>query len=167
MREHRGDAHFSVLQSEGLSPVEATVLGAVYTSSSDFLRRTRGWNEREWSAATKSLVDRGWLTSGELTPEGEEAREQIELRTDILDLSGWRELGIPDTARLLQLVTPLAEAVRASGTVPGHLGNLASHRSEQGCRVVADAESALLRHRRAQHARAPGGATPLPGHAHR
>ena len=64
IREHRGDGHLSVLQHAGIDPVEATVLGGMYSSSTPFLRKTRGWSEEEYAAATDRLRERGLARRG-------------------------------------------------------------------------------------------------------
>ena len=71
VREHRGDGHVSVLQTAGLDPVESTVLGGIYSGTTRFLRKTRGWSDEEYDAATDRLRGRGWLDAdGGLTDRG-------------------------------------------------------------------------------------------------
>jgi len=122
IREHRGDGHISVLQVAGVDPVEATVLGGLYASSTSFLRKTRGWSDEEYDAAAGRLLDRGWLdATGSFTEQGRAARQRIEDDTDRLALEGWAAVGAERTARLHELVRPLREQVVASGSLPRSL----------------------------------------------
>jgi hypothetical protein len=122
VREHRGDGHVSLLQAAGLDPVEATVLGGLHASSTRFLRKTRGWSEEEYVAATDRLHGRGWLDAeGGFTDEGRARRQRLEDDTDRLAVEGWAAVGAARTARLHELVRPLREQVLASGTLPRSL----------------------------------------------
>jgi Helix-turn-helix family len=119
VREHRGDGHISVLQHVGLDPVEATVLGGLYSSSTSFLRKTRGWTEEEYDAATTRLRERGWLDAeGQFTDDGRFHRQRVEDDTDRLALEGWAAVGSERTARLHDLVKPLREQIIESGLLP-------------------------------------------------
>jgi hypothetical protein len=122
IREHRGDGHLSVLQTAGLDPVEATVLGGIYSSSTRFLRKTRGWSDEEYDAAAGRLRERGWLDAdGGFTDDGRAHRQRIEDETDRLALEGWARVGPERTARLHELVAPLRTTVLESGALPGTL----------------------------------------------
>jgi len=122
VREHRGDGHLAVLQVAGIDPVEATVLGGLYSSTTGFLRKTRGWSEEEYEAAAGRLRDRGWLdASGGFTDAGRAARQQVEDDTDRLAVEGWAALGAEGTARMHELVRPVREQVLASGLLPRSL----------------------------------------------
>jgi hypothetical protein len=119
IREHRGDGHVSVLQQAGLDPVEATVLGGLFSSTTGFLRRTRGWSDEEYDAAAGRLRERGWLDAeGGFTGEGRELRQRIEADTDRLALAGWEHVGAAKVARLHELVKPLREQVVAADVLP-------------------------------------------------
>jgi hypothetical protein len=118
VREHRGDGHVAVLQTAGLDPVEATVLGGIYSGTTRFLRKTRGWSDEEYDAATDRLRDRGWLdTDGGFTELGRTERQRVEDATDRLALEGWAHVGAEQTARLHTLVKPLRAAVTESGVL--------------------------------------------------
>lgn len=122
VREHRGDGHLSVLQVAGIDPVEATVLGGLYSSSTSFLRKTRGWSDEEYAAATARLRERGWLDAdGGFTDEGRAARQRIEDDTDRLALEGWAHVGAEQTARLHALVSPLRRQVLSADVLPRSL----------------------------------------------
>ena len=57
LREHRGDGHVAALVTHDLDPVEAMVTSLLAGSavSERFLRRSRGWTDDEWLAATQRL----------------------------------------------------------------------------------------------------------------
>jgi hypothetical protein len=119
VREHRGDGHVAVLQNHELDPVEATVLGGLYSSSTGFLRKTRGWSDEEYDAAAGRLRERGWLDGdGAFTDEGRAARDRIEADTDRLAVGGWAHVGVDRTRRLHELVRPLREQVLAADLLP-------------------------------------------------
>jgi hypothetical protein len=109
LREYRGDGHVSALLIAGLSGVEALIThAATGVISADALRATRGWPEHDWEAGQASLRDRGWLTAdGDLTPHGEESRQQIEDTTDRLAALPYTRLGADACAELRTLAGPL------------------------------------------------------------
>jgi hypothetical protein len=122
IREHRGDGHLSVLQVAGIDPVEATVLGGLYSSTTGFLRKTRGWSDEDYAAAADRLRNRGWLDAdGQFTAAGRAARQQVEDDTDRLAVEGWARVGADRTARLHELVRPLREQVLQAGLLPRSL----------------------------------------------
>ena len=121
IREHRGDGHISVLQVNGIDPVEATVLGGLYSSSTRFLRKTRGWSDEEYDAANGRLRARGWLDDAGFTEAGRTARQQVEDDTDRLAVEGWLRVGVDRAARLHELVKPLRETVLAADVLPRSL----------------------------------------------
>lgn len=119
VREHRGDGHLSVLQVAGIDPVEATVLGGLYSSSTSFLRSTRGWSDEEYDAATDRLRHRGWLDAeGQFTEDGLALRLRVEDDTDRLAAEGWAHVGAERTRRLHDLVSPLRRLILESGVLP-------------------------------------------------
>ncbi|KQX61778.1 hypothetical protein [Angustibacter sp. Root456] len=123
LREHRGDGHVAALVTHDLGPIEAMVTSLLAGSavSEHFLRRSRGWTDDEWLAATRRLLDRGLVTdvggSLSLTPAGVALRQAVEAATDAGVLGAWEHLGLERTRRLAELVLPLRRAVEASGVL--------------------------------------------------
>jgi hypothetical protein len=119
VREHRGDGHVAVLTSQGVDPVEATLLDGAWSGRERFLRSTRGWSDEEFAAGADRLRDRGWVDEeGGLTDNGKEARDGLEASTDAAALAPWEAFGVEDTTRLADLVAPLARAVLQAGVLP-------------------------------------------------
>lgn len=115
LREHRGDGHVGVLVAEGLHPVEAHItMTRTGRSTDEIVRARRGWSQEEWDAGEARLRDRGLLDAdGALTDGGLALRDAIELRTDELAIGPWAHLGEERTARLIDLATPLVDAIVA------------------------------------------------------
>ncbi|MGW7548980.1 SCO6745 family protein [Streptomyces sp. NPDC054770] len=120
LREHRGDGHVAVLTAEGLDGCEAHVLFAACEGlPAGILRENRGWSAQDWQAAADRLAARGLLdSSGRPTAGGRALRSHIEARTDDLAVRPYRDLTRTEAARLLGLLTVLADQVLTSGTIP-------------------------------------------------
>lgn len=118
LREHRGDGHVAVLVARGIGPVHAHLLklGAGGTDP-EMLRQSRRWSDEDWTTAASDLRGRGWLDGdGGLTDAGAAERDEIERLTDAAGVAPWAALGAQRTARLGELLDPLAAAV--TGELP-------------------------------------------------
>jgi hypothetical protein len=118
VREHRGDSHTCAWVSQGVSPVEITLLTELWWRMP--LRSyvsTRGWTPEQIDAAVESLEARGWVKEGAFTPDGEEVRGSIEAATDEGERAVVTALG-DDAAELLALLEPWAKAIVAGGGYP-------------------------------------------------
>ncbi len=104
----------------GIGPVEAMVLkAAAGESDGAFLRETRKWEPEDWAAAEAALRERGHLAEdGSLTGAGVAARAFVETRTDEAAERPWTALGAQRTARLAELLEPLARTVMDAGLLP-------------------------------------------------
>lgn len=120
LREHRGDGHIAVLLARGVSPVQAHLIKAAASEADPaVLRESRRWSADAWRSAVEELSATGWLdVAAHLTPAGAAQHDEIEAATDRAAMQPWRALGEPATARLAELVTPLAAAVVGSGILP-------------------------------------------------
>ena len=120
LREHRGDGHVAVLTAAGVSGREANVLhSAAVGVPVDYMSVGRDYDAEEWSANARSLATRRLLTSdGALTAEGSAFKAELEERTDRIALAAYGVLGDDDVERMLAALTPLAQAVVATGDVP-------------------------------------------------
>ncbi len=120
LREHRGDGHVVALVAAGLDGRQALVtMAATGAVPRAMLQAARGWDDEAWDSATGTLIDRGWLDEdGTQTTSGAEARRQIEDLTDLLAAEPWERLGEDDAEALRAVLTPLARAIAAAGSVP-------------------------------------------------
>jgi hypothetical protein len=129
LREYRGDGHVAALVLAGLSPVEALASDGIASGTCEFQRSTRGWSDEEWQAGVASLIERDLATSGtELTGAGKALRAELDESTDAASEDGWLHLGEEGTARLAELLGPLARTIATSGLYPEALA--ATHRQE-------------------------------------
>jgi hypothetical protein len=111
LREHRGDGHVAALVAAGVSGIESIVWRAGIDLPRAVLQDNRGWTDEEWDAAGRRLRDRGWLDAdGRVTDEGRRAHDEVEAVTDRAALGPWEAIGAAATARLAELLDPLAAA---------------------------------------------------------
>ncbi len=115
LRESRGDGHVAALIAADLDPCEALVMfGAEHGLESSYLRAARAWPEPDWQAAVDRLVARGLLAeAGGLTDAGRASRRWIEECTDQAAVAPWQAIGPAKSARLLDLLTPIARTLAA------------------------------------------------------
>ena len=119
LREHRGDGHVIASVAAGVGGLDAHVtFAATGAVPRERLQAARGWTDDEWDAAECGLEERGWLSAGTLTGEGRDGRQRIEDLTDALAAAPWAELGQATSARLHDLLLPLALAIVDTGTIP-------------------------------------------------
>ncbi|MDQ1672867.1 MAG: hypothetical protein QOC98_1429 [Frankiaceae bacterium] len=124
LREYRGDGHVALLVGAGLDGCAAHVLRAGGSPAERAqLQPNRGWSDEQWTSAELALVERGWLDEdGALTAAGTEQRRQLEAGTDELALTQLRALDDDELARLVELVTPMAEALTELVPYPNPMG---------------------------------------------
>ena len=111
LRESRGDGHVAALVAADLDPCETLALFSADTGLDPaYLRLARGWSEVEWAEASVRLADRGLLAvDGSVTERGKQLRAEIERATDEAAARPWRALGVERTARLAELMYPVAQ----------------------------------------------------------
>jgi len=120
LREHRGDGHIVALVAAGLDGRQALVtMAATGAVPRELLQAARGWDDDAWDASAGTLIERGWIDEdGTQTTSGAAARLEVENLTDRLAAEPWERLGEHDTEALRAVLTPLARAIAASGSVP-------------------------------------------------
>lgn len=119
LRETRGDGHVAALLTAGLDPVEALVSFAAVGAAPAEVFASRGWTDQQWDAATRRLVERGWLTGdGTATEAGHAGRDEVERLTDEFAAPAYRALGAEKVGRLAQLLMPVTMAVVQTGLLP-------------------------------------------------
>ncbi|MDV6012249.1 SCO6745 family protein [Haloechinothrix sp. LS1_15] len=124
LREFRGDGHIAALVSAGVDGLTAlvthTATGRGFTESG--AQASRGWTVEQWTAAVRSLQDRGLLDAdGALTSEGQALRERVEAATNEAATGPWRHLGVERTQRLREIGKDLSKRVVAAGAFPAEL----------------------------------------------
>ncbi|WP_349828699.1 SCO6745 family protein [Brevibacterium litoralis] len=125
LREYRGDGHIGALVGQGLSGLEAVVLhcatGTAFRPRA--ARKSRGWSDEQWEAATADLVSRGLLAGSgdevELTADGKDLRARLEAVTDAACEGAWDSLDDPELSRIADEAKAFARLVRDSGVFPG------------------------------------------------
>jgi hypothetical protein len=109
-----------VLVARGIGPAEAHLLKSGSGESDEqTLKVHRGFPDDEWATARAGLIERDWLDAdGRLTPRGAAEHEAVEAATDAAAEQPWRAIGPTATARLRDLLDPIAAAVNATGMIP-------------------------------------------------
>jgi hypothetical protein len=119
-REHRGDGHVAALVSAGLDGCESHVIRlAVLGGDASLMKLVRGWSDDDWVAAVERLVVRGLLVD-ETTPtdDGTDLVAEVEAITDVAAAAPLVALGDAGVDASLDLLEPLAHAVRAAMPMP-------------------------------------------------
>lgn len=122
LREYRGDGHTAALIDAGLSGIDAVVSYAITGQGLglEFYQRSRGWSADEWANSLRRLTERGWIDDGgELSPEGESARERIEAATDRASMEPWEAIGQESADWLRATMRPWSRAIVAAGGLGG------------------------------------------------
>jgi hypothetical protein len=115
LREHRGDGHVAALVVHGLDGCEVQAWRSGLDLKRERLQPARGWTDEEWAHAVARLAERGWLTrEGGSTTVGVDAHREIEAMTDRAAMRPWEALGPQKSARVVELLTPLARAAYQS-----------------------------------------------------
>lgn len=121
LREFRGDGHIAALQQAGISGIQSLVLHSSVRGgfTPEAARTLREWSEQEWAEATEQLRERGLVDAeAVLTEQGEQFREEIEVRTDEMALAPWKALGEERTATLVEKGGKLSKALADAGALP-------------------------------------------------
>ena len=71
------------------------------------------------AAAGAGMVERGWLDAdGRLTARGTAEHDAVEAATDAAAEQPWQAIGPAATARLRDLLDPIATTIRTTGLIP-------------------------------------------------
>jgi hypothetical protein len=119
LREYRGDSHTAAWVSKGLTATEIGVLSELYWGLSiKSYSRTRGWSDNDYDIAIDNLTAQQLITSdGQLTTEGRNVREDIEIATDQQMIPVLDALG-NDVNELIDILTPWGVAIREAKGYP-------------------------------------------------
>ena len=127
LREHRGDSHVIAWAVGGADAVEILLLteqwwgvpARSYTPS-------RGWTAADMDAGFERLEQRGLMTDDErLTDAGRAFREEVEVRTDMLERPVVEALG-DDVDELFDHLDAWGEAIVASGSYPRRVAGVSN-----------------------------------------
>jgi hypothetical protein len=106
IREWRGDTHWAIHCSEGISGTAAGLLDGAWRSYRDpeWLPRSRGAGDDDIAAAVDELARRGLATDGGVNDAGVAYRQSLEDRLDDLTVAPWQRLGPERCEKLLALM---------------------------------------------------------------
>lgn len=114
LREWRGDTHWALVASNGLSGVEASVLHNAWLGyEPDWLPTSRGTDPDELDRAWQTLEQRHLAEDRIVTPEGIALRQHLEDETDRLTTTPWELLGEEATVRFASEFEPPCELLLA------------------------------------------------------
>jgi hypothetical protein len=118
LREFRGDSHIAGWVAAGLDAIEIGLLTEPYwgVPSRTYIR-TRAWSDDQLDAATSRLESAGLMKDGELTTDGRELREQIEIATDAQMAPAVEAIG-DAMDELDRILRPLSLKVMEAGGYP-------------------------------------------------
>lgn len=118
LREFRGDSHIAAWVAAGFDAVEIGLLTEPYWGiPSRTYVRTRAWSDARLDAAEDRLRSAGLFGPDGITSAGRAAREDLELATDAQMQPALAALG-NDLGELIDLLTPMAQAVMAGAGYP-------------------------------------------------
>jgi hypothetical protein len=118
LREYRGDSHVNAWTAAGFDAVEIGLLTELYWGLP--LRtyiRSRGWSDAEFDAAEARLEQRGLIVDGVFTERGREAREAVEVATDLQMRPAMDQLG-DSLDELVNLFGRWSQAIQAGAGYP-------------------------------------------------
>lgn len=120
LREHRGDGHVIALAASAIDGCEAHhLLAAEQDLPPELLREHRGWTVEQWADTALRLNRRGLLDGDALTDAGRRLRAKVEAITDSLASAPLSAaLGERGIEQLINVLTPAAGAIAASGVLP-------------------------------------------------
>ena len=114
LREWRGDTHWALVASSGLSAGEASILHNAWLGyEGDWLSLSRGNSPESIESSWRSLESKGLATKRTVNDKGIELRQFIEDETDRLTTLPWKALGLADSLRFAEVFEPPCEELLA------------------------------------------------------
>jgi hypothetical protein len=118
LREYRGDAHTAAWTSVGLDATEIGLLSELYWGlPMRSYVRTRAWSDDQLTEAQARLRARQLIDGDDMTSQGRELREQVEVATDRQCEVIVRALG-DDFSELIEILVPWGQRIRDAGGYP-------------------------------------------------
>lgn len=110
LREWRGDTHWAVVATAGLTHSEASILHNAWLGyQRDWLPLSRGTSAEDLELGWERLRAKGLADGDVVLPVGLELREAIEQRTDALTTQPWEALGEDAAIRFAEQFEPPCE----------------------------------------------------------
>jgi hypothetical protein len=110
LREWRGDTHWAVVASAGLTGIEASILHNAWLGYEDgWLPTSRGSSPDEIQIGWELLAARGLVRDGKVTDEALRLRQRIEDDTDRLTTLPWELLGESASMQFAERFEPPCE----------------------------------------------------------
>ena len=107
VREWRGDVHWNITTSHGLTAGEASVLHNAWLGyEGDWLSLSRGNAQESIDSSWKLLEGKGLAANREVTKSGLELRQAIEDLTDTKTSLTWELIGLENSIRFAELFEP-------------------------------------------------------------
>lgn len=121
LREHRGNAHVSVLTAHGLTGADALVLDSLWKEREDpeALARSFGWRDDDLEVAWERLREAGRVDGRALTDDGRQERGAIEEVTVALASQPWRALDEAGRTRTVDVLEAAGRALDEQGVPRG------------------------------------------------
>jgi hypothetical protein len=114
LREWRGDTHWAVVATQGLSGDEASILHNAWLGyEGDWLSRSRGNTPESIEVAWRGLAVKGLAVEGRVNADGLALRQWIEDETDRRTTRPWELLGEPRSIEFAERFEPPCELLLA------------------------------------------------------
>ena len=114
LREWRGDSHWAIVASLGLSGAEASTLHNEWLDyDGDWLSKSRGLDDATIATAWSDLTAKGLAADGQLTDLGYATRQQIEDLTNQSSAAVWQHLGYDESLAFAEAFEPPCELLLA------------------------------------------------------
>ncbi|MFE8946140.1 hypothetical protein [Streptomyces sp. NPDC007856] len=114
IREWRGDSHWALMASAGLTSSEASIVHNEWLGyKDDWLSRSRGQTEEEINRGWDMLSRKGLAAERRLLPAGLRLRQHLEDLTDELTALPWRLLGMEFSTEFAERLEPPCELLLA------------------------------------------------------
>lgn len=124
VREHRGDSHIAAWISHGFDATEISLITEPYIGlPMRSYARSRAWSDADFDAALARMEARGLAKDGEITQAGLDAREAVEVATDLQEASIIDAIG-EDFDELCGILEPWADAIREQKGYPSSAGQI-------------------------------------------
>jgi hypothetical protein len=114
IREWRGDTHWMLQVTQGLSTTASMMLDAAWRGyEGDWLPRSRGAGDDELAAAAEELTARGFMAHDAVGEAGVAFRQQMEDHLDALTVEPWQRLGRERSEDLYAVIDAAGERLMA------------------------------------------------------